>query len=53
MPEATQAKIRRMQVALEQIANCGQSKEPDHWKFRCWAREIAQAALTPDKRREE
>lgn len=31
--------------ALREIANCGQSAEPDHWKFRCMAREKARAAL--------
>lgn len=34
-----------LRKALELIANCGQSTEPDHWKFRVLAREIAAEAL--------
>lgn len=30
---------------LKMIANCGQSVEPDHWKFRCMAREAAQEII--------
>lgn len=30
---------------LKKIANTGQSIEPDHWKYRCMARETAQEIL--------
>ncbi len=36
---------------LEKISNCGQSAEPDHWKFRCMARDTARAALSDIKGR--
>lgn len=36
---------QRLREALRKIFNCGQSAEPDHWKFRCMAREVARAAL--------
>lgn len=39
------ARIERLEAALREISNCGQSAEPDHWKFRCMAREKARAAL--------
>lgn len=39
------ARIERLEAALREIANCGQSAEPDHWKFRCMARGKARAAL--------
>lgn len=39
------AEIERLRYALQRIANCGQSVEPDHWKFRCMAREVAKEAL--------
>ena len=39
--------------ALREIANCGQSAEPDHWKFRCMAREKAHAALAAYEARRE
>ena len=35
----------KMEAALKQIANCGQSIEPDHWKFREMARDVASRAL--------
>ena len=37
--------IETLREALRKIVNCGQSEEPDHWKFRCMAREVARAAL--------
>jgi hypothetical protein len=42
-------RIAELEGALEKIANAGQSTEPDHWKFRCMAREAARAALTKEK----
>ena len=42
---AQAARIERLEAALREILNCGQSAEPDHWKFRCMARETARAAL--------
>ena len=39
------ARIERLEAALREISNCGQSAEPDHWKFRCMARGKARAAL--------
>jgi hypothetical protein len=36
---------------LKKIANTGQSIEPDHWKFRCMARETAQEILDKIERR--
>lgn len=39
------ARIERYAAALREISNCGQSAEPDHWKFRCMARGKARAAL--------
>ena len=39
------ARELKMRHALEQIANCGQSIEPDHWKFREMARKVAGEAL--------
>ncbi len=39
------ARIERLEAALLEIADCGQSAEPDHWKFRCMARGKARAAL--------
>lgn len=41
--EATEAEVARLREALRQI-DIGQSAEPDHWKFRVRAREIARAA---------
>ncbi len=38
------AEVARLREALRQI-DIGQSAEPDHWKFRVRAREIARAAL--------
>lgn len=37
--------VKALREALRKIFNCGQSAEPDHWKFRCMAREVARAAL--------
>lgn len=42
---ASRAGEEALAEALREIANCGQSAEPDHWKFRCMAREKARAAL--------
>ncbi len=39
------ARIERLEAALREISICGQSAEPDHWKFRCMARGKARAAL--------
>jgi len=41
--EAAEAEVARLREALRQI-DIGQSAEPDHWKFRVRAREIARAA---------
>jgi len=35
----------RLAETVGLIANRGQSIEPDHWKFREWAREISQQAI--------
>lgn len=43
--ETQAGEIERMRGALQKIYSCGQSAEPDHWKFRCMARETAKAAL--------
>ena len=43
--ERLRAALLKMRHALETIANCGQSSEPDHWKFRVMARKIATDAL--------
>lgn len=40
-----EALVGDMAGALEEIANCGQSKEPDHWVFRCVTRDTARATL--------
>jgi len=32
-------------AGLRKIYNCGQSIEPDHWKFRCMARDVARNTL--------
>ena len=42
------ARELRLRQALERIANCGQSIEPDHWKFRKMARDEADRALQPE-----
>jgi hypothetical protein len=36
---------------LKKIANTGQSIEPDHWKYRCMARETAQEVIDKLERR--
>lgn len=38
-------RVEKMRLALEKISNCGQSIEPDHWKFREMARKVAAEAL--------
>ncbi len=35
----------RLAETVSLVANRGQSIEPDHWKFREWAREICQRSL--------
>jgi len=44
--DAMAAEIERLRAALKRIANCGQSVEPDHWKFRVMVRDVAIDALT-------
>lgn len=39
------ARIERLEAALREISNCGQSVEPDNWRFRSMARGKARAAL--------
>lgn len=45
-PDCVPARELKMRHALETIANCGQSIEPDHWKFREMARTLASNALS-------
>lgn len=40
-----EAEIESLRAALRSIHNCGQSAEPDHWKFRVMARNVSLAAL--------
>ncbi len=39
------SRIALLTWALRRVNNMGQSAVPDHWDFRCRAREIARAAL--------
>ena len=50
--ENMRVKNDRLREALRRI-DIGQSIEPDHWKFRCRAREIASDALSTSKRGDE
>lgn len=43
--ERAESELAVIREALEEIYNCGQSAEPDHWNFRVMARDRARAAL--------
>lgn len=45
----TADQAERLAEALKLIRDCGQSIEPDHWKFRVWARDLAEKALRSSK----